>query len=413
MTSPVARLLYVDPWSGVAGDMLLGALLEVGDGLGAALEPVLRERVDALGLSGVEVVREKGVEGGFVCSRVRVEVREEQPARSPEDVVRIIEEAHLPEEVGKRAIRSIRRLAAVEARLHGVPVEEVHLHELGAADTLVDVVGVLALVHCLGVERVVSGPVPLGGGEAVTEHGALGVPAPATAALLEGAPVKGGPVEGELTTPTGALLVSELAESWGPLPAMRISAAGFGAGTRRLPGRPNVVRVLAGEDEPGGAGPPFGPPAPGDSCLVVTTSVDDVTGYIMGHLLGRLLEGGARDAYWTPIVMKKSRPGAELTLICEEGSLETLIGLVVQETGTLGLRIRAEARRVLERDMVKVDVQGLGVAVKIGRIEDRVITLAPEYEDCRRAAAALGVGVREVMDLAREEARRLIAQQQE
>lgn len=414
-----ARFLYLDLWSGAAGDMLVAALLDL-DPTGAA-EELLRETVARLGLDEVRVEVTRGSDSGIVCRRLEVISEGPPPARTLADAEAAVAAAELPSRVAGRAVGALRRLAEVEASLHGVTPQEVHFHELGAADTLVDVVGCLALVEALGVDRVVSSPVPVGSGRVATEHGRLGVPAPATLALLSGVPLLGGPEPSEVTTPTGALLVTELADDFGPLPAMTVEAVGYGGGSRILEHGPNLLRAVLGSAHalPAGGGVEA-PDAPasggsaahgsidlsgGDVVVQLEAVVDDASPETLGHLHGLLLAGGALDVWSTPASMKKGRLGSMLTVICRPQDEGALVETVFSESTTFGIR-RSEVRRhVLEREWVTVGVRGEQVRVKVGRRRGRVMTVAPEYEDAARAAARLGAPLKEIMHEAAHEAR--------
>ena len=306
-TSESGGLLYLDPWAGASGDMVLGALIDAG-GPNVAAEDTLREVVECLGLEGVDVRVEQALEGGISCVRVQVEQREEtRPARTLALIEGQLLASGLPPDVLLRSQHALRRLAEVEAGLHGVSPEQVHLHELGAVDTLVDVVGAFALVEALGIQTAVHGSVPLGSGWLDCHHGRLGVPAPATLELLRGRPVRGGPEELEVTTPTGALLLTELAASAGPMPAMVVDRVGYGAGRRSLVHGPNLLRAVLGHPVPAAGG------ALEASEVLIQTVIDDCTPEVLAFVGERLLAEGALDVWWTPVHMKKGRAGVELS----------------------------------------------------------------------------------------------------
>jgi len=295
-------VLHVDPWAGVAGDMFLAALLDL-DPERPELGQVLDKAVEALALPGVRVESNAAMEGGIRCRRVDVE-EDNPPFRSPADLRSIIGGAALPETVREASTQAIRRLAQVEAGIHGVPVEDVHLHELGAADTLVDIVGTFALIQHLGVGEVVTGPVPLGRGRLTMEHGELPIPAPATLELLRGCPVLAGEIPGEMTTPTGALLLSQITHVWGSLPSMKVWGVGYGAGSRSLPHGANVLRVVLGEKV--AAGVEAGGTRDGCGQIVLLeTLVDDATPEAVRYTQERLMEAGAVDAWLRQVIGKK------------------------------------------------------------------------------------------------------------
>jgi uncharacterized protein (TIGR00299 family) protein len=394
-------LLYLDPWAGVSGDMLLGALLNC-DKTGH-LEMEFRQALAALGLdaSAVEVVDD--VEWGITCTRVRVRPTADLPLRHLEDMERIIEGAPLSEWVRARSLAALRRLAAVEAEVHGCLVEEIHFHEVGAVDTLVDVVGAFALVEALRIDRVAVGPIPVGGGTVEIAHGRMGVPAPATAILLKGYPIVGGPEMRELTTPTGALLVGQLEATPGGLPLLEIGGVGHGAGSMKLGGGPNILRVLLGRSLEHLTAPrPRGDEQ--DVVVELQTNVDDASPEVVGHTCRLLREAGALDVWTVAAQMKKDRPGVVLHALVRPEAEAAAVGLLLAETGTLGVRRQTVSRWLATRGTVTVEVVGSEVRVKWGRWRDRLVSIAPEYEDAAAAAAAAGLPLKTVMQLATEAA---------
>jgi pyridinium-3,5-bisthiocarboxylic acid mononucleotide nickel chelatase len=394
------QLLYLDPWSGISGDMTLAALLDAG---GPDAEAVLHRAVRSMGLEGVDVDVKHETEWGIACTRVDVRSEQAPPLRHLENMLDVIARAELSDAVRAKSVAAVTRLAEVEAGVHGCPVDHIHFHEVGAADTLVDVVGTFVLVEALGVEKVFVGTIPVGGGTVEIAHGRMAVPAPATAALLTGYEAVGGPEMRELTTPTGALLVGQLGATQGPLPAMSVKTIGYGAGTMKLQGGPNILRVVLGEAAESGAAQA---PA-GDTVVELQTNIDDVPAEVIGYALRRLREAGALDAWVVPAQMKKDRPGVVLHVLCK-GALEAgLVDVLFAESGTLGIRRAEWERYVAERGSVNVSVGAQEVAVKWGRWGDRV-NLAPEYEEAARAAAATGLPLRQVMREAVEAARQLL-----
>jgi uncharacterized protein (TIGR00299 family) protein len=299
-------------------------------------------------------------------------------------------------------------LAEVEAGLHGVPLEEVHLHELGAVDTLVDVAGTLALLEALGRPSVFHGPVPLGGGTVMTAHGALGAPAPATWELLRGRPCYGIPEQMETVTPTGALLLAELAEPVAEIPAMAPVRMGYGAGSRRLRTRPNLLRAVLGASLQVTRDPADGPGG-WDEVILLETSVDDAGGEFLGRLAELLRSGGALDVWLTPVQMKKGRPGVQLSVLGRPGDEERLLDLLLAEGTSLGVRVQRMVRRVLEREWVSVRVRGERIMVKVGRLHGRPVRWAPEFDDVAGAASRLGLPVNLLMQEAGEAARRSLS----
>ncbi len=379
--------------------MLLAALLDA-DRQAGRLEVVLRSAVDALGLEGttIEVIRD--VEWGIDCTRVRVDGGEAAPLRRLQEMEQVIGGAALSWQVRERALAAVRRLAEAEAAVHGCAVEEIHFHEIGAVDTLVDIVGTFALVEALGVKHVHVGTIPVGGGTVEIAHGVMGVPAPATLRLLEGYPIAGGPEARELTTPTGALLVGQLEAKPGGLPAMRPARVGYGGGSMKLVRGPNVLRVVVGTLLDSGD--------EHDGVVELQTNLDDVSPEVIAYAAEALLTAGALDVWTVPVQMKKGRPGVVLHALIGQESEEAAVRLIFAETGTLGIRRAAVSRHVAERGVVSVEVRGFPVGVKWGKWGERIISVAPEHEDCARVAGLTGSALKDVDDLASEAARRLL-----
>lgn len=373
-------IVWFDPVSGVSGDMLLGALLE----LGAPLDEV-REAVASTGLTGWALRPEPVTRAGLAATHAVVTVAE-GPRRAAAELVELVARAR-PEPVAALAVRAVQALVDVEARLHRVPPEEVHLHELGGDDTVVDTVGVGAALHLLGVTAVHSGPLALGSGTVRTRHGELPLPAPATAALLAraGAPVRPAGVAGETVTPTGIALLVAADARFGPVPAMTLQRVGYGAGSREVAGRPNVLPALLGE-HPGGTA---------EQLVLLETNVDDVSGEVLGHLVARVLAAGAADAWISPIVMKKSRPAHTVHVLTEPARAGQCERIVLSETGSLGLRRSPVERWALPRRITTVDVDGHRVRLKHGPWGTK-----PEHDDLAAAATALGLPLRVVAERA-------------
>jgi uncharacterized protein (TIGR00299 family) protein len=393
-------VLYLDPWSGISGDMLLAALLDT-DRESGRLETVLRSSVDALGLEGTSIEITRDVEGGIACTRLTVDDGEAAPLRHLREMEQVIAGAAVSQRVRERSLQAVRRLAEVEAAVHACSVEELHFHEVGAVDTLVDVVGCFALVEALDIDQVYVGVIPVGGGTVEIAHGRVGVPAPATTILLEKYEVVGGPEARELTTPTGALLVGELRASGGGLPAMRPEKVGYGAGCLKLERGPNLLRVVVGGAVTSDAG--------ADAVVELQTNLHDVSPEVVAYTARLLLEGGALDVWVVPAQMKKGRPGVVLcALVSADGEAEAA-RVIFEQTGTLGIRRANISRHVAARGIVKVKVNGVPVSVKWGKWRGRLVGVTPEYEDCAAAAAALGLPLKDVIERATEAASQLMA----
>lgn len=391
----MSRVLYIDPFGGVAGDMLLGALIDLG-----ADARELQVALAGLGLSGWRLEARKDRHQGFAGTRVTVVVDEEShPARRLADVEGLLSRAVLPERVRERARTAFSRLFAAEAEAHGVPLAEAHLHELAAVDAVIDIVGVCAAVDMLGVERVVAGAVPVGSGTVETAHGLLPVPGPAVARLLAGVPIAAHAADGEMTTPTGATLLVTLAESFGHLPAGRLGRVGVGLGTRRFAGMPNVLRAfIVEQDEDVLAGRPM---------AVVETTVDDVTGETLGYVQDRLRSAGARDVWCLAGTGRKGRPVAELRALCEPEHVQPVLAVLFAEGISLGARVVPCARPELERTSVGVPTRFGEIPVKVGVFAGNAVSVKPEHDACTAAALRHGVSVAAVVHAAREGAPRL------
>lgn len=371
-------ILSLNPTCGRSGDMLLGVLLD----LGAPLDGV-RASIAATGLTGWALDVERVTRHGMTACRAVVTVHDDATER-PASVLRALADKAAPASVAKTAVAAIDRLAEVEARIHGVDPADVHLHELGGHDTIVDIVGVIAAVNLLGIDYIASGPLPLGSGTVRTRHGLLPVPAPATAALLAGAAVYGGDIPGETVTPTGAVLLHALGVSYEPMPLLRLVRTGCAAGGRELSDRPNVLQASLGELA--GAG---------EYLVRLATNLDDVTGEVLAYTVDRLLQAGAADAWMAPITMKKGRPAHTLHALTTPALAPAIEALIYAETGTLGVRRSWLHRGTAPRMHTIVDVNGHRVRVKHGPHGSK-----PEHDDTAAAAPALGLPYRDVTRLA-------------
>ena len=378
------KIAYLDCRSGVAGDMLLGALVDAGWSI-ARLRAALRR----LPIGDYSLRREQVTRCGLRATRIVVRPGRGQPLRRRADIRRLLRRSGLGGEVRQRVLHVFDRLFEAEAAVHGIPPDRVRLHELGAVDCLVDIVGTVAGLHGLGVESVYASAVNTGGGEVLSAHGRLPVPAPAAAELLKGVPVFSDTDRHELATPTGAALLSGLAAGFGPMPEMRLERVGHGAGALDRPDRPNLVRLLIGEGEA---------PDPGDDAAdVIETNIDDMDPRLYEHVMDRLLAEGAHDVFLTPILMKKSRPATRLSVIAPPAAVRRLAGIILTETTSFGVRVYGTDRRILERRTLRVETRYGRIRVKIGLLEGRIVRRTPEYEDCRRAAARSGTPLRRVI----------------
>jgi uncharacterized protein (TIGR00299 family) protein len=407
------RIAYFDCFSGFAGDMALGALVDAG-----ASPEALTRAIAPLGLGREFEIRfERVTRGALAATKARIDVlldkNSPMAARTLYDVRTIIERAGLEPRVAAQAIAIFTRLAAAEARVHGASIETVHFHEVGAVDAIVDVCGTCAGLALLGVDAVFSSEACVGRGSIRSAHGEIPAPGPATLYLLEGRPVRSRDVGHELTTPTGAAILAELARGWGPIPAMTIRAIGVGAGDADLATHSNVCRVIVGD-----ASAPPADPAPAaisgpttasaDRVIVLEANLDDLPGQLVATAIEACLRAGALDAYAVPCVMKKGRPAVVFTAIAHESDVARVEAAIFAETTTLGIRRHACDRTVLGREVVTVETPLGAVEVKLGRRADgAVLTAQPEFESVRKLAEARGIPVRAAHALALEAAAKL------
>jgi uncharacterized protein (TIGR00299 family) protein len=374
----VPSLCYLDAFSGISGDMMVGALADAG-----ADQRAIVDAISSLA-TGAELSFEKVKRGSLAATKFHVSGVESKKHRHLHHILELIQRSGLAELAKQRASAVFQRLGQVEAAVHGVPVERVHFHEVGAIDSIADIVGACAALDSLGIDRIECSPLNLGSGTVNTEHGVLPVPAPATAALVEGKPVYSRGPEAELTTPTGAALATTLASNFGVLPPMMIRRIGYGAGSREFAGQANVLRVLIGE--PSNA-------AEATTVSVIEANIDDSSPQVLAYAMERLLDSGALDVTLTPITMKKGRPGTLLRAIARPEHREAIAAIVFAETSTLGVRIYSAERRVQARDFVEVETPHGIVRMKIAGEG----SYAPEYDDCRRIALASGVPLKQII----------------
>ena len=394
----MTRIAYLDCFSGVSGDMLLGALVHAG----ASLEEMWAE-LARVPLTGYTLEAKPVTKAGIAAVQAEVRVRERQEPRTLTDVTALIDASSLPPGDREKGRAVFGRLAEAEAAVHGETVETVHLHDVGAVDAIVDVMGAVVGLRLLGAEELYCSPLPLGAGEVSGPHGSLPVPAPATLELLAraNAPTRPGGT-GELVTPTGAAIVTTLARF--ERPEMTLERIGYGAGSRDLPDRPNVLRLWMGEAIGGAQGAATRP------MVLIETNIDDMTGEMIGYALEKLLAQGASDAWLTPVQMKKGRPGVVLSVICRESEEEALARLILRETSTLGVRVRPVHRWEAEREVLEFESSLGPAAVKVKRLPDEPPRVAPEYEACKRLAEASGLPLAEVYRIVQAEGERFIAE---
>ena len=380
------KLAYFDCFSGISGDMTLGALVDAGC-------PVehLRSELRGLRVPGWELSAGKVWKNGMAATSVTVRAEDRQKHRSLGTILELLKNSKLAESVCDRARAIFTKLGEAEAHVHDLPLEKIHFHEVGAVDAIVDVVGVCIGFDYLGLEKFACSALNVGGGTVKMAHGILPVPAPATANLLEGKPTYSNGVERELVTPTGAAIVATLCDSFGPQPFMSVRVIGYGAGTADLEGQPNVLRIMIGEEAEKTV------PGFDEQIAVIEANLDDMNPQIYGYFLEKALAAGALDVYTTPVQMKKNRPGTLLTVLCKPSDTETLISLIFAETTTFGARTYCAARRTLPREFVSVSTDFGDVRIKISRMNGRILHVAPEYDDCRRLAVEKNVPLQRVI----------------
>ena len=382
------KTLYFDCFAGASGDMILGAMVAAG------VDPnVLSQQLERLNVEGFNVQFKKVTRAGLGATYAVVETAHEHKHRHLSDILMIIDNSSLSDGVKKRASQIFTRLAEAEARVHNEPIEHVHFHEVGALDAIVDVVGSAICFELLGVERFISSPIHVGSGFVQMEHGRFPVPPPAVAELLKGVPFYSTDIKGELLTPTGAAIITTVADQYGPMPTMESSTPAYGAGTREYDDFPDVLRVFVGATS--GYGPNV------ERLLMIETNIDDLSPQVLGHVMDQAFELGALDCYFTSVQMKKNRPGILLSILCEHNLKDQLMQLLFKETTTLGVRSYEVERRALERTIMRVETQYGPIDVKVARLNGQVVNEMPEFEQCRRAAKEAGVPLKRVEEAVR------------
>lgn len=392
----MAKILYLDCFAGLSGDMLLGAIVDAGVNLSDIIE-ILK----GIPISGYEI-KEESVKRSYIeAKKVTVSVRGKGgTAKRWKDIKRIIAQARLPEGIKDRGFSIFKSLFEAEGIVHGSAYDEVHLHELGAIDCLIDVFGSLAGLHLLGIDRILSSAVNLGSGTVTTEHGIMPVPAPAVIELLKGVPIYSSGPAAELTTPTGAAILKGVVDEFRPIPVMNLIRRGYGAGTKDFEGFPNVLRIIIGsvQHQQGKESPKSHETFGGisEEIAVIETNIDDMNPQIYEYLFERLFEVGALDVFLTQVIMKKGRPGILLTVLCNEDNIEGIISTLFKETTTLGLRFYRASRRILKREIVEGCLGNERIRIKVARF-DGYKKATPEYEDCKRIAKDKGLPLIDIM----------------
>jgi len=384
------KIAYFDCFAGISGDMVLGALVDAGLSL-----DVLTAELKKIEISGYSLKSESVVKNGITGTKITVSTEESHHHRGLTEILNLIAESTLDQWVKESSTKAFERLAEVEAAIHNTTVDKIHFHEVGAVDAIVDIVGAMIGVHHLGFDKVYASRIHVGTGFVECAHGTIPIPAPATAALLKSVPTYSTGIEAELTTPTGAAIVTTLAESFGVMPEMTVEEIGYGAGSRDL-SIPNLLRVSIGVTEAG--------QYETDTVLLIETNIDNMNPELYEHVFERLLAAGALDVFTTPITMKKSRPGIILSVLTPPALENTLLEIIFTETTTIGVRLQHLQRRKLSREIKTVETEYGPVQVKVASHGDRVVNVAPEYEDCKKIAEEKGIPIQDVYDAAKRAA---------
>lgn len=403
------KIAYFHCFSGISGDMTLGALVDLG------LDPeLLKSELAKLNLEGYELEFEKVVRKGIAGTKAHVKLNHYNSyehdhnhdhnhehdhqsdhthihGRNLGDIRRLISESKLSDDIKSKAEAIFVRLGEAEAKVHNVSLDEVHFHEVGAVDSIVDIVGSVIGISMLEIKKIYASPLSLGNGFVKSSHGVIPVPAPATLEILNGVSVKQTDIQSELVTPTGAAIISTLADGFGSMPDMTVENIGYGAGTKDLPDQPNLLRIVVGES---------GCDYENDTVSIVETNIDDMSPQVYDYLIDKLLEIGALDVFLTPIVMKKNRPAVKLTALVDLTHLQEVYSCIISETTTMGVRIYEADRKKLAREIVSVNTQYGKVRVKLGKIGDEVVKVLPEYDDCKRLAEENNISVMKIQQSA-------------
>ena len=379
------QIAYFDCFSGISGDMTLGALIDAGAELS-----VVQTAIDSMDLGDVRISVANTARRGFRGKLITIDHPPEHAHRVLRDILSLLRRARISSGAKDLAMRLFERIARAEAKVHGTTIDRVQFHEVGAIDSIIDIVGVSVAWDSMQIERAYASSVPTGTGQVRIAHGLVSVPAPATAELLLGVPIAPTQISLEMTTPTGAAIVTELATEFGPMPPMQVGRIGYGAGNKDMPDRPNLLRILIGNA--------LKPKSRrDDSILVMESNLDDVTGEQIGFAIERLWKAGALDVFTVPIQMKKNRPGTLITVIAKPRDRQAMESILFQQTGTLGIRYRTQARTVLPRAAVDVRTPWGVVAGKVSKLPSGDIDFSPEYDDCSKVAASFGLRLTDVV----------------
>jgi pyridinium-3,5-bisthiocarboxylic acid mononucleotide nickel chelatase len=379
------KVLFLEPFSGISGDMMIGALIDLGFNFAE-----LQEKLSFLPLKEYQLSCQKCVRSGIQATKFDVQAGHSHHHRSYGDIRGMIESSGLPCWVQEKSIEAFRRLAEAEGKIHGQLPEKVHFHEVGAVDSIIDIVGTMIALEAFLPARILSSSVNVGQGTLECQHGIYPVPAPATQELLKDVPVFSNAVTGELTTPTGATLLATLVEAFGARPPMEIARTGYGAGTRQTPGNANVLRISLGDVREEAT------VSSEEQVAVIDATIDDMSPQVYGYFQEKALEAGALDVYSTAIQMKKNRPAQKITCVCAVSDVARLAELIFCETTTIGIRYTIAQRKTLQREFLKVQTSYGDVSMKISLLDGRPVNFIPEFEDCRRLAEKSRVALKEI-----------------
>ncbi len=378
------RTAYFDCFSGISGDMTLGALIDAGLSL-----KELKSYLSKLPIDNYDITAKKVKKNGISATKVDVIVRGRQRERRLSDITRIINKSKLDKPIKEDSIKIFERLARAEAKVHKTSINNVHFHEVGAIDAIVDIVGAVIGLKILGIENIIASAINTGSGYIKSAHGILPVPGPATAELLKGIPVYSTDIKMELTTPTGAAIISTLASDFGPMPKMDIKAIGYGAGTFNSPDMPNLLRIFIGEMKN---------PAKEENTILLETNIDDMNPQLYEYVMERLFDAGALDVYLTPIIMKKGRPATMLSVLTTKDNIKDMADIVLRETTSIGMRVQETGRIKAERKIKEIKTRFGKVRVKIALKGKEMLGITPEYEDCKRIAIKNNIPLKKIME---------------
>ena len=391
------RVAYFDCYSGISGDMILGALVDLGVNPGK-----IRKALKTLNLKGYKLQTSQIQRGLIVGTKAHVKIEKvslsHHKARKYSDIKKLLADSDLSTIIKKNALEVFRRIAEVEAAVHKTTIEKIHFHEVGAVDSIVDIVGGVIAIESLKLDKIYCSPLNVGEGFVECAHGCLPVPAPATLKLMKGIPTFSSGVKKELTTPTGAAMIGFYADQFGSLPAMKIIDDGYGAGDHIIPTMPNMLRVILGEIEE----------EPVEELVLIETNIDDMNPEFYDAAMDSLFKAGALDVYLSPIIMKKSRPANKVSVLTDESNRQALTEILLQETSSFGVRYYNVGRTVLDREIKTVKTSWGLIMVKIGKLNEKVIQVSPEYDDCKKTAVKNKISVKEIYDEAHFQARKLI-----